>query len=631
MKPDQEIDKKHPLKRPLPTKAALSDEVLLTVEKPARYIGNEINSVKKDKAEVDVRFCICFPDVYEIGMSYLGIQIIYDMLNKREDVYCERAYSPWVDLDAVMREKGIPLFALESGDPICEFDLLGITLQYEMCYTNVLQILDLSQIPLYAGDRDESHPIVVGGGPCAYNPEPIADFFDLFYIGEAETALNELVDAYRRNKGEGGSRRAFLEKAAEIEGVYVPSFYDVEYKDDGTVKSYTKNNAHAKDKVKRQIVRDLNQAPYPDKPLVPYIQVTQDRMVLEIQRGCIRGCRFCQAGMIYRPIRERSLAYLKDKAARMFASTGHDEISLSSLSSSDYTQLPELIEYLIEEFGGKGVNISLPSLRIDAFALEVMGKVQDVRKSSLTFAPEAGTKRMRDVINKGLTEEDVLRGAGDAFRLGWNRVKLYFMLGLPTEEMEDVEGIAALADKVVEQFYTISKEERNGRASVGVSASLFVPKPFTPFQWAGMASAETLEERKGFLYKKIKQQRNARSLRYQSHDTTTSLLEGAFARGDRRLSEVVYRAYQGGCLYDSWSEHFKWDVWEEAFRQSGLTHEFYTERERGKDEVMPWDVIDAGVTKDFLWREYEKAKAGEVTPNCRAACAGCGVGSVMEG
>ena len=456
-------------------KLALSDEILLTIEKPARYIGNEVNSVKKDLNEVDVRFCMCFPDVYEIGMSHLGIQILYDMFNRREDVYCERVYSPWTDLDKIMREQNIPLFALESQDPVKDFDFLGITIQYEMCYTNILQVLELSQIPIWAKDRTEKDPIVIGGGPCTYNPEPIAEFFDLFYIGEGETVYFDLIDLYKEAKESGCSRKEFLRKAAGIEGIYVPSLYQVTYHEDGTVKEMVPTQEGVPQKVKKQVVSDMTEATYPEKPVVPYIKVTQDRVVLEIQRGCIRGCRFCQAGMIYRPTRGRSLEALKDYAYKMLKNTGHGEISLSSLSSSDYLQLKELTYFLIEEFGKQGVNISLPSLRIDAFSLDVMSKVQDVKKSSLTFAPEAGSQRLRDVINKGLTEEVILNGALEAFKGGWNRVKLYFMLGLPTENEEDQKGIAYLAQKIAEEYYSIPKHERNGRVQITASASCFVP------------------------------------------------------------------------------------------------------------------------------------------------------------
>ena len=471
-------------------KLALNDEILLKIEKPARYIGNEVNSVMKDPEKVDIRFAMCFPDVYEIGMSHLGIQILYDMFNRREDVWCERVYSPWTDLDKILREENIPLFALESQDPIKAFDFLGITIQYEMCYTNILQVLDLSGIPLMSKDREEDDPIVIGGGPCTYNPEPIADFFDIFYIGEGETAYGPLLDAYKKNKSRGGTRRDFLEMAAGIEGLYIPAFYDVEYKEDGTIDSFEPNNTHAPKTVKKQMVLDITNACYPENPVAPFIKATQDRVVLEIMRGCIRGCRFCQAGMIYRPTREKNLEKLKEYAYKMLKSTGHEEISLSSLSSSDYTELEGLVTFLIDEFKGKGINISLPSLRIDAFSLDVMSKVQDVRKSSLTFAPEAGSQRLRDVINKGLTEEIILEGAGQAFEGGWQRVKLYFMLGLPTETEEDMKAIAHLAEKIAKRYYEVPKDQRNGKCQIVASTSFFVPKPFTPVQWAVMCTNE---------------------------------------------------------------------------------------------------------------------------------------------
>ncbi|MEG1457807.1 MAG: TIGR03960 family B12-binding radical SAM protein [Acetivibrio sp.] len=612
-------------------KLALSDEILLKIEKPARYIGNEVNMVVKNPQDVAIRFCMCFPDVYEIGMSHLGIQILYDMFNQREDVYCERVYSPWMDLDKIMREENIPLFSLETQEPIKNFDFLGITLQYEMCYTNILQILDLSKIPFYASKRKEEDPIVIGGGPCAYNPEPIADFFDLFYMGEGETVYAALLDAYKENKRQGGSRKNFLEQAALIEGIYVPSFYDVSYQADGTIQSFEKNTIQAKERIKKQVEMELSDTFYPEKPLVPLVRVTQDRVILEIQRGCIRGCRFCQAGMLYRPIRERSLEFLKDLACKMLKSTGHEEISLSSLSSSDYTQLQELVYFLIDEFRGKGVNISLPSLRIDAFALDVMSKVQDVKKSSLTFAPEAGSQRLRDVINKGLTEEVILKGAMDAFESGWNRVKLYFMLGLPTETEEDIEGIAILSDKIAREYYTIPKEERNGKVQIVSSTSFFVPKPFTPFQWTKMADGTYFLEKQRFLNNKMKEQLNYKSIKYNWHEVEVTTLEGVFARGDRKLCKVILDAYEEGCVFDAWSEYFDYEKWMTAFNKNNIDIAFYTTRERDKDEILPWDFVDIGVSKEFLWEEYENAKKEKVTPNCRQQCSGCGAASFGGG
>lgn len=605
-------------------KLALSDEILLSIQQPARYIGGEVNIVVKDHSKVRTRFAFAFPDVYDIGMSHLGIQILYSMFNSREDVCCERVYSPWVDLDTIMREKKIPLFTLESQKPVKDFDFLGITLQYEMCYTNVLQILDLSQIPLHACDRCENDPIVIGGGPCAYNPEPLADFFDLFYIGEGETVYFDLIDRYQENKAAGGSRKDFLEMAAEIPGIYVPSFYDPEYNEDGTLKSFPPNNSHAKEKIRKQVVADMDSVGYIEKPLVPYIKVTQDRVVLEIQRGCIRGCRFCQAGNVYRPLREHSLEYLKHYAYDMLKSTGHEEISLSSLSSSDYTYLEGLVNFLIDEFKGKGVNISLPSLRIDAFSLDVMSKVQDIKKSSLTFAPEAGSQRLRDVINKGLTEEVILKGASEAFQAGWNRVKLYFMLGQPTETVEDMEGIALLSEKIAEAYYDIPKDQRNGKVQVVASSSFFVPKPFTPFQWARMCTKEEFLERANIVRGKFREMKNFKSLKYNWHEAELTVLEGVLARGDRRVGPVIEEAYKNGAIFDSWSEFFKNEIWMDAFKTCGVDIDFYTTRERSLDELFPWDFIDAGVTKEFLKREWQQALNGEVTPNCRQKCSGCG-------
>ena len=606
-------------------KLALSDEILLQIDKAARYIGGEVNSVMKDKDQVDIRFCMAFPDVYEISMSNLGMMILYDMFNKREDVWCERLFSPWTDLDKIMREQHIPLFALESQEPVKDFDFLGITMGYEMCYTNVLQLLDLSGIPLKAADRTEEDPIVIGGGACAYNPEPMAPFFDLIYIGEGETSYDTLFDAYKANRAAGGTREDFLLAAAKVPGIYVPAFYDVSYNEDGTIASFAPGRPGVPEKVDKQLVLDMEDG-YDrlESPVVPFIKATQDRVTLEIQRGCIRGCRFCQAGMIYRPTRERNVETLKESARTMLQRTGHEEISLSSLSSSDYSELKELVTFLIDEFDGKAVNISLPSLRIDAFALDVMSKVQDVKKGSLTFAPEAGTQRLRDVINKGLTEEDILYGAGQAFEGGWNKVKLYFMLGLPTETEDDMKGIAHLAEKIAERYYEIPKDQRNGKVQISVSTSFFVPKPFTPFQWASMFREEDFIEKAKVVKEEIRAQLNQKSIRYHWHEPDVTVLEGFLARGDRRCADVILSAYRKGALYDAWSETFRYDLWKEAFRETGVSLEFYTMRERSTEEILPWDFIDAGVSKDFLKREWKNAREEKVTPNCRQQCSGCG-------
>lgn len=613
------------------TKLALSDEILMKIDKPARYIGNELNSIIKDKNDVDIRFVMCFPDVYEIGMSHLGIQILYDMLNRRDDVWCERLYSPWPDLHKILKEQDIPLFSLESQEPVKDADFLGITIQYEMCYTNILQILDLSHIPMFAKDRNWDVPIVIGGGPCVYNPEPIADFFDLFYIGEGEISYDALLDLYKTMRKSGATREEFLRSAAKIPGIYVPSLYEVVYKEDGTIASFTPKYEDVPATVTKQIVTDMTEAVYPEKPVVPFIKATQDRVVLEIQRGCIRGCRFCQAGMVYRPTREKNVERLKGLAHKMLQSTGYEEISLSSLSSSDYSELEELVTFLIDECKEKHVNISLPSLRIDAFSLDVMSKVQDIKKSSLTFAPEAGSQRLRDVINKGLTKEVILQGAGMAFEGGWNKVKLYFMLGLPTETEEDMRAIPELANDIAVRYYEIPKDQRNGKCQITISTSFFVPKPFTPFQWARMYQPEDYIGRAKIVNDTVKEQLNRKSIKYNWHEADVTVLEGVLARGDRKVSQVLLYVYEHGGIFDAWSEFFDYQRWLDAFEACGVSMDFYTTRERPLDEIFPWDFIDTGVTKEFLIREWKNAIGETVTPNCRMKCSGCGIARCKTG
>ena len=590
------------------TKLALSDEILMKIDKPARYIGNELNSIKKDKEKVAIRFAMCFPDVYEIGMSHLGVQILYDMFNKMEDVWCERVYSPWPDLHKIMKEEHIPLFGLESQEPIKNLDFIGLTLNYEMCYTNVLQILDLGQIPLLAKDRTEDDPLVIGGGCCTYNPEPMADFFDLFYMGEGEISFYELFDLYKKMRAEGKTRHEFLHEASKVPGIYVPSLYEVTYKEDGTIASFEPIYEDVPKTIQKQIVLNMTEAVYPEKPVVPFIKATQDRVVLEIQRGCIRGCRFCQAGMVYRPVREKNVEHLKELAYKMLKSTGHEEISLSSLSSSDYSELEELVNFLIDEFKGKGVNISLPSLRIDAFSLDVMSKVQDIKKSSLTFAPEAGSQRLRDVINKGLTEEVILNGSRLAFEGGWNKVKLYFMLGLPTETEEDMKAIPQLANEIAALYYdTVPKEKRNGKCQITISTSFFVPKPFTPFQWAGMYTPGDYLARARVVNEGVHAQLNHKSIKYNWHEADVTVLEGILARGDRKIGQALLKVYEKGGIFDAWSEYFDYQRWVDAFAECGIDTDFYTMRERDLDEIFPWDFIDIGVSKDFLKREWKNA------------------------
>ena len=613
-------------------KLALPEEILMRVEKPARYIGHEVNAVYKNPDEVDVRFAFCFPDVYEIGMSHLGIQILYDMLNKFPDTWCERVYSPWTDLDAIMREENIPLFALESQDPVKNFDFLGITLQYEMCYTNILQVLDLSGIPFHSWDRTWDDPIVIGGGPCSYNPEPIADFFDIFYIGEGETRYRELLDLYKEAKKDGISRKEFLHKAALIPGMYVPSLYSFSYNEDGTIKSFDALDKDIPVKITKELVKNMDETYFPVKPVVSYIQTYSDRINLEIQRGCIRGCRFCQAGQLYRPVRERSREYLVKTAIESLENTGYEDITLSSLSSSDYSDLNGLLTELMEYCKERKINISLPSLRIDAFSLDVMSKVQDVKKSSLTFAPEAGTQRLRDIINKNLSVENIMDGCRSAFEGGWNRVKLYFMLGQPFETEEDIKGIGELADQIAVLYYdTVPKEKRMGKIQIVASASFFVPKPFTPFQWASQNDKQQFIDKAYQARRAITEQKNQKVIKFNWHEADTSVMEGVFARGDRRLNDVIMTAYKKGCMYDAWAEYYKHDVWLEAFEECNVSMDFYTVRERYDDEIFPWDHIDCGVNKEYLLKEWHKAKEGQTTPNCKQQCNGCGASKFSTG
>ena len=597
------------------------DTILNRVEKPSRYIGNEYNSVHKNLENISIRFGFCFADVYEIGMSHLGMKILYHLLNSREDIYCERFFTPWVDMEQQLRENHLPLFSLETKTPAKEFDFLGFTLQYEMSYTNILNMLDLGGIPLLSCDRTEEDPIICAGGPCAYNPEPLADFIDFFMLGEGEEIMMEVMDVYREMKARDGSKEDFLKEIVKIEGIYVPKFYDVSYHEDGTIRAFEKNYQDAPDKIKKRIIKDFDKCFAPDNIIVPFMEIVHDRIMLEVFRGCIRGCRFCQAGMIYRPVRERSPETLLDLAQRLIKNTGYEEISLSSLSTSDYTKLKELTDGLLEMTEEKKIGLSLPSLRLDNFSMELMQKVQKVRKSGLTFAPEAGTQRLRDVINKNITEEDLHTAAQMAFTGGYGTIKLYFMIGLPTETEEDVLGISHLADEVVSIYKHTPKEIRNKNLRVTVSVSSFVPKPFTPFQWVGQNTQETLFSKQMLLKDAIRN----RYVSYNWHESTLSVLEGVFARGDRRLSKVLIEAHRLGAKFDSWHEFFHMDTWMQAFQNAGVDPDFYNTRERSYEEILPWDHIDIGVSKQFLINENEKAKRGETTRNCREKCAGCGV------
>ena len=602
------------------------EKLLLTVQKPGRYSGGEMGSIVKDKNKVDVRFAFCFPDTYEIGMSHLGMKILYSQFNEREDIWCERVFAPWLDFAEVMRKNNILLYGLESRDPIKDFDFIGFTLQYEMSYTNVLSMLDLAGVPLRAKDRKDLSPLVVAGGPCACNPEPIADFIDIFFLGEGEEVDLEVIDLYKKHKAKGSTKEQFLREAAKIEGVYVPSLYDIEYNEDGTIKAIV-NKETAPKTVKKRIIDDMNKVFYPKNFVVPFIQIVHDRAVQEIFRGCIRGCRFCQAGFIYRPVREKSAETIVSQAKCLCESTGYDEISLASLSTSDHTELEPMLNGLLNFTQDKHISLALPSLRIDNFSEELLEKINHIRKSGLTFAPEAGTQRLRDVINKNVTEEEIINTCKTAFQGGYTSVKLYFMMGLPTETDEDLQGIADLGQKIVDTYYSMPNRPKGRSVSVSISVSIFVPKPFTPFQFEPQISKTEMERKQNFLKQCIK----TRKIDLSTHDSSTSHLEGAFARGDRRLCDVLEAAYKKGCVFDGWNECFDLSKWEEAFSENGLSIDFYSERERAYEEINPWDHLDYAVTKDFLIKENKEAHNEKTTPNCREKCSACGANCYGKG
>ncbi|MGI6424891.1 MAG: TIGR03960 family B12-binding radical SAM protein [Tepidanaerobacteraceae bacterium] len=601
-------------------------KLLPQVTKPTRYIGNEYNSVKKDKDNIKVHIALAFPDVYEVGMSHLGMKILYHLLNEDENIYAERVFAPWIDFEELMREKDLMLFSLESKTPICEFDFVGFTLQYEMSYTNILNMLELGRIPVFSKDRNDSHPFVIAGGPCAFNPEPLADIMDFFVIGEAEEAITEIMALYQNCKERGEKRQDFLVKVSRIPGVYVPSLYEVSYNDDGTLKSILPKENSMPQRIQKRVIKDLDNIYYPTDFVVPYMDIVHDRAVLEIFRGCTRGCRFCQAGMIYRPVREKSASRLVELAKDIISSTGYGEISLSSLSTSDYSELKQLTEILTDDFRQRQVGLSLPSLRIDAFSLGLAKKVQEIKKTGLTFAPEAGTQRLRDVINKGVTTEDLLSSVRDAFSLGWNTIKLYFMIGLPTETYEDLKGISDLTYAVVDEYRKVNGNTRGLR--VNVSTSTFVPKPFTPFQWEPQITLSEIKERQKYIKNLLGKSKN---ISYSWHDGQLSFLEAVFSRGDRRLGNVLKLAHDKGCKFDSWKEMFSFDKWMTVFEESGVNPDFYVYRERSKEEVFPWGILDPGINRKFLLRELEKSEKGVVTPDCREKCHACGIKKLKDG
>ncbi|WP_353096634.1 TIGR03960 family B12-binding radical SAM protein [Tissierella praeacuta] len=597
------------------------DRVLKRVEKPARYIGMEQNSIIKDLNNVKVKFAFSFPDVYDVGMSHLGLHILYNLINQEDDFACERAFAPWTDMEEEMRREDLPLFTLENKEEVRNFDFLGFTLQYEMSYTNILNILDLSKIPLLSKDRTDEDPLVIAGGPCAYNPEPIAEFIDFFTIGEGEEITLEILELYREHKEKEWNRERFLKEVAKLEGVYVPKFYDIVYNDDGTIKEMVRLDEVVPKVVNKRMIRDLNSMFAPEKMIVPFIETVHDRVSMEIFRGCTRGCRFCQAGMIYRPVREKSVDRIVELAEKLIESTGYENVSLSSLSSCDYSELLVLISRLMDKFEEKKVGVSLPSLRLDSFSIDVLKEIEKVRKSGLTFAPEAGSQRLRDVINKGITEEDLVNTVSYVFREGWSTIKLYFMIGLPTETDEDVMGIKDLAYKVKDMFFDMPKEERKGNLKVTASASCFVPKPFTPFQWMGQDSIDE-------FYRKIYLVKNSvkdNKVTFNYHDPKLSYLEAIIARGDRKISKLILKAWENGCKFDGWSEHFKYDVWIDTMKEIGIDGEFYALRDRTLEETLPWDFINPGVSKGYLIKEYKKSLEEETTNDCRLQCRGCGI------
>ena len=598
----------------------ITDDILCKVEKPSRYVGGELNQVVKDPKDVDIRFAFCFPDVYEVGMSHLGTRILYHTINARKDTYCERVFAPWPDMEEQLRKNEIPLMTLETKDPLTEFDILGFTLQYEMSYTNILNMLDMAGINYRASERREDEPIIMAGGPCAYNPEPLYDIVDFFEIGEGEEIMNEVLDVYKKYKGK-GKKKEFLREISKIEGVYVPSLYDVTYNEDGTIKEFKPKYDDVPAKIKKRIVNNFDKVDFPLDMIVPYSEIVHDRVVLETSRGCTNGCRFCQAGMIYRPVREKTTNTLMEQARKMIEATGYQEVSLASLSICDYSDIQNLVSSLILEHGDKNVGVALPSIRVDAFSVDLIKEIQKVRKTGLTFAPEAGSQRMRDIINKGLTEERILEATKSAFESGWSTIKLYFILGLPYEELEDAAGIGELAEKMAAVYYEIPKEKRAKGLKITVSTSILVPKPFTPFQWAPMARPDEVWQKIDAVKGSIK----TRAIHYNYHEQKTSFMEAVFARGDRRTCDLLIKAFEKGAKFDGWSEYFNYDIWMEAMKECNIDEDFYVYRDRSYDEILPWDFIDIGVNRRYLEVENEKAKRAELTQNCRKGCTGCGI------